>query len=116
MSKMLWSLSVVFAAAVSVAGCNQTPADKAADAIARSGHDRSKAIQSEADNQAKGLDQRSTTLTGQAKQTGGYTGQRLNVQADALAREADIVRKQGKAQGEATQEAADAQAKGIRSR
>jgi hypothetical protein len=116
MPKMIWSLLVVSVAAVSVAGCNQTPADKAADAIARSGHDRSEAIQSQAENQAKGLDQRATTLSGQAKQAGGYTGQRLNVQADALGREADIVRKQGKAQGEATREAADAQAKGIRSR
>lgn len=66
MPKIFWSLLVVSAAAVSVAGCNKTPADKAADAIARSGHDRSKAIQSQADNQAKGLDQRATTLSGQA--------------------------------------------------
>lgn len=109
-------LIVSIAAAGLMVGCNKTPTDKTADAIARSGRDRSEQIQAQADNQAKALDQRSTALTAQAKQTGGYTGQRLHVQADALSREADIVRRQGKAQGESTEEAADAEAKGIRSR
>jgi hypothetical protein len=111
-----WLTFSVAAAGFLLVGCNKTPTDETADAVARSGRARSEGIQTQADAQAKALDQRSVALRAQAKQTGGYTGQRLNVQADALAREADIVRRQGKAQGESTQEAADAQAKGIRSR
>lgn len=114
MSKM--QMSVWVAAAALVVGCSRSPADRAADAIGSSGRQRSAEIRNAAEIQGKALDERSSALSAEAKQTGGYTGQRLQVQANALSREASIVRRQGKAQGEAAQEAADAQAKGIRSR
>ena len=103
-------------AAALATGCSQSPTDKAADQIARAGHDRGEAIKTQADSQAKTMEQQASGLSAQAKAAGGYTGERLKVQAQALIHEADIVRRQGKAQAQSAAEAADAQAKGIHSR
>ena len=110
------TLLLLSVAAALAAGCSQSPTDKAADQIARAGHDRGEAIKAQANSQAKTMEQQASTLDTQAKAAGGYTGERLKVQAQALTREADIVRRQGKAQGQSAEEAADAQAKGIHSR
>lgn len=66
--------------------------------------------------QADSLDQQAQQLKAQAKEAGGYTGERLTVRADALAREAAIVDKQGRTKAAALREAADAQAKQVAAR
>ena len=100
-----------------VAGaCSRSPRDAQADAIAKDAHTRADVIRKQAEAQAHALQQQAATLSAQARQAGGYTGERLKVQADAAAREADIVMRQGRDQAQAAAQAGDAQAKAIRSR
>ena len=55
-------------------------------------------------------------LDNEAQQAGGYTGERLKVRADALAKEAKIIRKQANMQADAVRESADARVKASESR
>ena len=66
--------------------------------------------------EAQSLDRNAQALDTQGKQAGGFTGERLKVEAEASKKEAEIVKRQGEARAEATVEVARGQAKAIRSR
>jgi hypothetical protein len=107
---------ILMVACLALAACNKSPADKQADAIEKTAADHASQIRQQASAQASGLDQQAKTLHDQAQTAGGFTGERLKVQGDALAKEADIVKRQGEAQADAATKGAAAQAETIRSR
>ena len=111
----VWRAAAIAALALTAA-CSRSPQDAQADAIAKQARTQAEVIQRQADAQAHALKQQAATLAAEAKRAGGYTGQRLQVQSDAAAREADIVLRQARDQSQAAIEAGDAQAKAIRSR
>ncbi|MEO7025952.1 MAG: hypothetical protein ABI056_00185 [Caulobacteraceae bacterium] len=111
-----FKIVIIAASVAALAACSQSPQDAQADAVLKGARARAGQIRQQAGAQARALDERSKSLGDQAKQTGGYTGQGLKVQADAFAHQADILREQGEAQAGAVVEAADAQAKAIHSR
>ncbi len=102
--------------AVALAACSaQSPADKQADAIKDQAHSQAELITQRADDEAAGLLNSSAALGNQAKQVGGFTGDRLQEQSDSLRRQAEIVKRQGRAQADAIETQAEGQAKAIRS-
>jgi len=107
---------VAVGAMLALVACQKTPTEKQADALSESGRSRAESVRERAQTEADALDRRASSLDARAKAAGGYTGERLAVQAGAAADEADIVRKQGRKQAEAVEEAADAEAKTVRSR
>lgn len=103
-------------AVLALAACNKTPTEREAEAVSEAGRVRAEGVRERASDEASALDDRAKRLSAKAKTAGGYTGDRLDTQADAAAEEADIVRKQGRLQAESVEEAANAQAKAVRSR
>lgn len=110
------ALPLMLAFAAALAGCHKSPQDAQADHIKAVADAQAKQVAEASRAQADRLDDQAQQLKTQAKQAGGYTGERLGVRADALAREAGIVEKQGRTQAAALREAADAQAKQITAR
>ncbi len=98
------------------AACQRTPEQQQADKLRADAQQRASAIENQADTQANGLEQRADAIDNVANQAGGYTGQRLKVRADALAKEAKIIRKQADMQAAAVKETADARIKTSESR
>lgn len=96
--------------------CQRTPEQQQAEQLRAGAQQRSEAIENQAENQADQLKQQAEVLYNESNQAGGYTGQRLKVRADALGKEAKIVRKQGEMQAGAVKEAADARIKATESR
>jgi hypothetical protein len=96
--------------------CQRTPEQQQADTLRRAAHDRAAAISNHADAEADRLEAQGAGLDNRAKQAGGFSGERLKVQADALRKEAGIVRKQARMQSEAIEESTDAQIKATSSR
>jgi hypothetical protein len=96
--------------------CQRTPDQQQADLLRNDAEQRGSAIEDQAEAQANRLEQQAQALEVEAKQTGGLTGERLKVRADALAREAKIIRRQGDMQSDAIKEAADARIKTSESR
>ena len=101
---------------VALAACQKSPTEEQADALSEGGRIRAASVRIGAEKEAEALDQRANDLAAKAKAAGGFTGERLAVQAEAAADEADIVRKQGRTKAESVEEAADAEAKAVRSR
>lgn len=99
-----------------LAGCEKTPTEQRAEALAEAGRGKADIVRERAKAEAEALDLRASDLSAKAKAAGGYTGERLAVQAGAAADEAAIVRKQGRTQAESLEEAANADAKAVRSR
>jgi hypothetical protein len=99
-----------------VVACEKSPTEKQAQALSDSGRSRASEVREGAKAEADALDLRASNLTAKAKAAGGYTGERLAVQARAAADEASIVRKQGRVQAQSIEEAGDAEAKAVRSR
>jgi hypothetical protein len=62
------------------------------------------------------MQQEATQLENQAKQTGGMTGDRLRIRANALEQESKVIRKQADAQADAINEETDARIKATESR
>src|SRR5690349_9858032 len=107
----------LFTLALAAAGCAQkSPEQQQLDQIRSDASNQAKAIENQAELQAAPLDQQAEALSNQAKQAGGYTGKRLEVKADALEKEAKLIREQADKQGDAIKEAADARIKTIQSR
>jgi hypothetical protein len=98
------------------AACQRTPEQRHDDQLRTDAHQQSAAIENQADTEAHRLEQQADDLYNQSNQAGGYTGQRLKVRADALGKEAKIVRKQAEMQADAVTEAADARIKATQSR
>jgi hypothetical protein len=96
--------------------CQRTPEQQQADQLRADAQQRGTAIENHADAEADRLGQQADDLYNQSNLAGGYTGQRLKVRADALAKEAKIVRKQAAMQAGAIKEAADARIKATESR
>lgn len=96
--------------------CPRTADQQHADMLRNDAQQRGSAIENQAENQADLLQQRAEALEIEAKQKGGLSGERLKVRAEALAKEAKIIRKQGDMQADAIKEAADARIKASESR
>jgi hypothetical protein len=73
-------------------------------------------LEDQAEVEAIHMEQRAGALSQRAKQAGGFTGGRFEVQADAFRKEAKIVREQAGQQADAIKEAADARIKAFESR
>jgi hypothetical protein len=104
-------------ALIALAGsCQRTPEQQQADQLRADAKQRGAAIENQADTEADRLGQQADDLYNQSNRVGGYTGQRLKVRADALAKEGKIIRKQAQMQAGAIKEAADARIKATESR
>ena len=108
-------LTALAATALAIA-CQRTPEEQQADRLRAEANQRAAVIENRAMTEAKQLDQQADILDNQSSEAGGYTGQRLKVRADALAKEAQIVRKQARMQADAIKESADARIKTFQSR
>ena len=96
--------------------CQRTPEQQRADVLRSDAAERSSAIKNKADVDANRMQQQSAALREGAKQVGGLTGERLQVRGDAIAKEAKIVRKQGRMQADAIAKEADARIEASKSR
>jgi D-alanyl-D-alanine carboxypeptidase len=97
-------------------GCSRSAEDQQTDQIRAQARERADAITRHGDEVAKPFEQQAEALRGEAKQTGGYDGKRLQVQSDSLREQAKLVHKQATEQAGAVKEAADAHVKALRSR
>lgn len=109
--RSIWLLPIIMTAA-----CTQSPEEKQSEQIRASAAKQADALKDRARTQARPLDQKADALHAQAKQVGGYGGKRLTVEADALKKEASLVREQADRQADAVKEAADARVKELKSR
>lgn len=107
---------LIVALLASMAACQRTPEQKQADAVRSEARQRGAIIENQADAQADRLEQQASDLDNQAVQTGGMTGERLKIRANALNEESKVIRKQGDMQADAITEDADARIKASKSR
>lgn len=96
--------------------CSRSPEDQQVHQIRATAEQQADSLANAAEARAAPLDQQAQTLAAQAKQAHGYDAKRINVQADALRKQAKLLREQGHDQAAAVKEAADARIKAIRSR
>ena len=99
-----------------LAACQRTPEQQQNDKLREDAQRRGADIENRADTQADRLEAQAQVLEDQAQEAGGFTGQRLKVRADALAKEARIIRKQADMQADAIRQSADAEVKASESR
>jgi hypothetical protein len=99
-----------------LAACQKHPEDQRAAALQEAARDQAAAVKGQAGVEAAGLAKDAAALREQAAKAGGYTGQRLETRSRALAKESDIVKRQGEARAKAIEDAAKAQAEAIKSR
>ena len=108
---------LIAAAFVMLAACQSpSPAEQQADAYEAEGRNQASIIMAEAAVQAKLLEDQASEIGNTASNSGGYTEKKLDVRADALRREAAIVKEQGEARADAVRSSADAKAKALRAR
>ena len=69
-----------------------------------------------ADRQAKPLDDPARSLRDQAKQAGGFDARRLEIEAEGLEKQAELIRDQAEERAEAVTAAANAKVQAIESR
>lgn len=105
-------------AASLLAACSQaqTPQEKQIESIRADAKERAERIEEAADRRADPLDDQAKALRERAKQTGGYDARRLEIQADSLAKQADLVRDQAEDQAESVMATAKAKVEAIESR
>jgi hypothetical protein len=98
----------------SLGGCTSNdPKERAADAIQSNASAQASEIRAAAAQRAQALQNQSSQLATEADKAGGYKGQTLDVRADALKKESNIVKAQAAAQADAVKTAGDARAKAI---
>ena len=102
--------------ALATAACQRTPEQQQADDVRSNAQQQGASIENLSGEEADRLEQQAAILENEAKRSGGLTGQRLKVRADALKKESKIIRKQGDQQAEAIKESADARIKASESR
>jgi hypothetical protein len=112
--------NIIFAVAIlgvaTVGGCTSNdPKERAADAIESNASAQASEIKAAAEQRAEVLLNQSSQLASEADNAGGYQGQSLDVRADALKKESNIVKAQAAAQADAIKTAGNARAKAIRS-
>ncbi|RHW18782.1 hypothetical protein D1610_01080 [Sphingomonas gilva] len=107
----------VAAFAMLAAACSQQdPRDANAAAAVEAAERQADGIEDAAEAKADALENQADALEMQAKNAGGYTGERLQTRADALDREAEIIEEQGDARADAIEDAARANAAAVRAR
>jgi len=99
-----------------MAACQRTPEQQQTDTMRSDARHRGAAIENNANAEADRLQQQASDLENRATQTGGMTGERLKIRANALDQESKVVRKQADMQAEAIKEDADARIKASKSR
>ena len=111
--------AVVFAAlaAISLQACQSSdPVEQQADAFEAAGRNRAYQIEADAISRAKALETQAGQIDQNAVAAGGYTKRQLDVSADALRKQAVIIKEQGRARAAAAEAEADAKAKALRAR
>ncbi len=111
--------AVVFAAlaAISLQACQSSdPVEQQADAFEAAGRNRADQIEADAISRAKALETQAGQIDQNAIAAGGYTKRQLDVSADALRKQAVIIKEQGHARAAAAEAEADAKAKALRAR
>jgi hypothetical protein len=109
-------LPMTLGALLVLGACQKSPEDQRAADLRDAARVQARAVTDQAQAEAGALDKQAKDLDGQGKAAGGFTGERLETRSDALAREADIVKRQGAARARAIEDAAKAQAEAIHSR
>lgn len=96
-----------------VACSPQTPQEQRAEQIRDQADAQADAIEAEADNQASAMEAEAAGLVNQAGASQSYDAQRLNVRAEALRREAELVQEQAEAKARAVRDQGQAQASAL---
>jgi hypothetical protein len=100
----------------SLGACTSSdPKERAADAIESNASAQASEIKAAAAQRAELLQNQSSQLASEADNAGGYQGQSLDVRAEALRKESNIIKAQAAAQADAVKTAGEARAKAIRS-
>lgn len=99
---------------LALAACaEQTPQQQRAEQIRDEADAQADALEAEAGNQAAAMEAEAAGLVNQAGASQNFDSQRLNVRAEALKREADLVRKQSEARAKAVRDQGQAQASAL---
>ena len=99
-----------------MSACQESLEQQQADRMRGDAQQRGDVIEKQADNLADGLERQARALETEANQVGGMTGERIRIRADALEKEAKVIRKQADMQADSIKEAADAGIKASESR
>jgi hypothetical protein len=100
--------------AATLAACSpQTPQEKQADQLRDEAEARAEAVMAEAGNVTAGMESQAEALINEAGQMGTYEAKRLQVRADALKREADVVTEQAQAKARAIKAEGEAKASAL---
>ncbi|WP_448502596.1 hypothetical protein [Sphingomonas sp.] len=100
--------------ALALAACSEpTPQEQRASQIRAEADAQADALEAEAGNQAAAMEAEAASLANQAGTSQSYDSQRLNVRAEAMKREAELVRKQADARAKAVRDQGQAQASAI---
>ena len=103
--------------AISLQACQSSdPVEQQADAFEAAGRNRADQIEADAISRAKALEAQAGQIDQNAVAAGGYTKRQLDVSADALRKQAVIIKEQGRARAAAAEAEADAKAKALRAR
>ncbi|WP_448659626.1 hypothetical protein ACPVPU_03855 [Sphingomonas sp. CJ99] len=101
-------------AALTLAACApQTPQEKQADQLREEAEARAESVMAEAGNVTAGMDAEAQGLLNEAGQLGTYEAKRLQVRADALKREAEVVTEQAEAKARAIKAEGEAKASAL---
>ncbi|MDG5488468.1 hypothetical protein NYR55_07550 [Sphingomonas sp. BGYR3] len=101
-------------ATLTLAACSpQTPQEKQADQLRDEAAARAESVMAEAGNVTAGMESQAEALMNEAGQMGTYEAKRLQVRADALKREADVVTEQAEAKARAIKAEGEAKASAI---
>ena len=111
------ALTFAALAAISLQACQSSdPVEQQADAFEAAGRNRADQIEADATSRAKALETQAGQIDQNAVAAGGYTKRQLDVSADALRKQAVIIKEQGRARAAAVEAEADAKAKALRAR
>lgn len=111
------ALTFAALAAISLQACQSSdPVDQQADAFEAAGRNRADQIEADATSRAKALETQAGQIDQNAVAAGGYTKRQLDVSADALRKQAVIIKEQGRARAAAVEAEADAKVKALRAR
>jgi protein involved in sex pheromone biosynthesis len=103
---------IPFALALTACG-PQSPEAKQADLIRDQADNQADQIEAAASNEVARMEEQAATLSNQAGSSQGFDAQRMNVRADALKREAELVHKQAQARAKAVRDQGQAQASAV---
>ncbi len=111
------SVRLVLVPLIILSACQSSdPIERQADGYEAAGRNAADAIKAESALRATAMENQASMIERDAGAAGGYTEKKLDVRADALRREAEIIKDQGEARADAVRADASAKATDLRSR